>query len=85
VIEMSYFSTVEDRFKRLNKKIDILYITARESVRGNGRETNALNKNKLESFITRFENGEDTERLYKEWKQDLLVKYFDPRNYKNIV
>lgn len=82
---MSYLAIIEDRFKRLNKKIDILYTTARESMQGTGKETHVLNSNRLDLFISRFDNGEDVSRLYKEWKQDLLVKYFDPRNYKNRV
>ena len=76
---------IEDRLFRLNKKIDILSKTARESMSGTMRETHVLNNSKLEYFITKFENGGNADLLYKEWKQDLMVRYFDPRTYKNRV
>ena len=67
-----------DKLGRLNKKIDILATTARRSM--DGRFCGL----RMENFLPK-ENAIEVStytKKYKEWKQDLLLEYFNPKNYK---
>ena len=71
------------RLQNFNKKIDILAFTARQSM-VNLRWDIAHHANVDDSFrriLDEFDEGTDAIKLYREWKQDLIIDYFNPRRY----
>lgn len=69
---MSFIQNLCDRLKRLDKKVDILRGTIQDSFSGNGHNCGLLD------FIDNL-SVEETVKQYKYWKQDLIIKYYDPR------
>jgi len=72
------------KLKALDRKISILTDTAKQSF-----TTPSFNKPDssgispvFQDMIDKVDADVDVQKLYKEWKQDLLIEYFNPRNHK---
>jgi hypothetical protein len=61
---------VSKKLQLLDKKMEILIITIRDSFRM--REDNL--------FLDRDIEDKDIQKEYYNWKQDLLIKYYNPRS-----